>query len=283
MEGQYIIKNLVLLSAGLVIWSKKYFDSCIVCVFQAGLLSTDKNSNMMKKTLYLIVLLFLTSKSEAQTIKASDRSTLISKSGHYEELSAINPSPQSKSELDKKTFPAQEWDFMRNYLLLRTNYINVSAEKFKLKAFPANSSAQPHAELDYMLELQKNRTREQESWALELADVYYEPFTNLDPNHPRYQHNINCVFRIGSVLGDWYTPENLPATKKLFVNAIHDATYYFFYFKNHFNRLRPYQLEKQLKPLLEVGHPSYPGGHSSASYVNAYILSEIFPEKSEQF
>ena len=51
--------------------------------------------------------------------------------------------------------------------------------------------------------------------------------------------------------------------------------------KEHFKRLRPYQLDDQLS----VGQPepsfSYPSGHSTRGTVYALVLAEIFPEQRE--
>lgn len=51
--------------------------------------------------------------------------------------------------------------------------------------------------------------------------------------------------------------------------------------KDHFNRLRPYQID----PSLSLGKPepshSYPSGHSVRGTVTALLLAELFPDKKE--
>jgi acid phosphatase (class A) len=51
--------------------------------------------------------------------------------------------------------------------------------------------------------------------------------------------------------------------------------------KNHFKRLRPYQMDASLS----LGKPepsfSYPSGHSTRGTVYALVLAELFPEKKE--
>lgn len=54
--------------------------------------------------------------------------------------------------------------------------------------------------------------------------------------------------------------------------------------KEKYNRVRPYYLDNTIKPTIEPPkHPSYPSGHSTQSYFIAYILSEKYPNKGEQF
>ncbi|MDB6058238.1 MAG: hypothetical protein JWO95_2082, partial [Verrucomicrobiales bacterium] len=51
--------------------------------------------------------------------------------------------------------------------------------------------------------------------------------------------------------------------------------------KDHYNRLRPYQID----PSLSLGKPekskSYPSGHSVRGTVTALLLAEMFPDKKE--
>ena len=42
-------------------------------------------------------------------------------------------------------------------------------------------------------------------------------------------------------------------------------------------------LESKLNFLEKPPHPSYPSGHSAASYINAYIMMEIVPELADEF
>jgi acid phosphatase (class A) len=51
--------------------------------------------------------------------------------------------------------------------------------------------------------------------------------------------------------------------------------------KNHFKRLRPYQIDDQL--VLDQPEPSfsYPSGHSTRGTVYSLVIAELFPEKKE--
>jgi acid phosphatase (class A) len=53
--------------------------------------------------------------------------------------------------------------------------------------------------------------------------------------------------------------------------------------KRFFKRPRPYHLEPGLKPLARIQHPSFTSGHTLWAFTQAYLFSEIIPEKREQF
>lgn len=183
--------------------------------------------------------------------------------------------------MDDIRFPESE--FKRGaYLKMRTVYLQVPASRFKIKPFPANSSAETRAELDFLLQLQQSRTAEEIARTEAMADIYFDPL-NTNPSDPDYTRNINSLFYIGRDLGPWFMPEKLPVTARVLQNVLQDATYYFFSLKADFNRARPYHLEPRLQPLEAPGHASYPSGHSSASHVHAYLLSHIFPAYADHF
>jgi len=71
----------------------------------------------------------------------------------------------------------------------------------------------------------------------------------------------------------------------LFMDTVFDdATRAVFYFKNHFNRARPYHYYPQLNPTIPPpGHPSYPSGHATQAYTLAFALSEVFPQLRVKF
>ncbi|WP_299989773.1 phosphatase PAP2 family protein [uncultured Pontibacter sp.] len=196
------------------------------------------------------------------------------------------PAKENKSDvairsLDDITFP--EADFKRGaYLKLRTVYVDVPVSKFKIKPFPANSSAETRAELDFLLHLQKTRNAEAINRTETMANIYFDPLTT-NPADADYTRNINSLFFIGRDLGPWFNAQQLPVTSRVLQQVIQDATYYIFSLKADFSRPRPYQLDSRLENLEAPGHASYPSGHSSTSHVHAYILSHIFPEYKDHF
>lgn len=67
------------------------------------------------------------------------------------------------------------------------------------------------------------------------------------------------------------------------MNCIQDIRVTEFRLKQHFKRPRPYHLEPDLKPLTRINSPSFPSGHSLWAYTEAFIFSELFPEKRTEF
>lgn len=159
-------------------------------------------------------------------------------------------------------------------------YLSTS-EKFAIADPPANSSAQTRAELDYLLQLQSQRTPEDERASAYYAGVYYR--TAIQPGDKDYSKFRRNLFHIGRSIGTWFHPDSLPLTAMLVANAWKDAEYYIWKYKNYFLRIRPYKLEPQLKNLEETNWAAYPSGHATNSYVNAYLFSELLPEFSSFF
>lgn len=149
-------------------------------------------------------------------------------------------------------------------------------EKFFIQNPPANSSAQTRAELDYLLQLQSQRSIEDERASAFYAGVYYRPGIKPDDKeYARFQRNL---FHIGRSIGTWFNADSLPLTAKLVAGVWEDASYYIWKYKNYFLRIRPYKLETKLKNLEETNWAAYPSGHATNSYVNAYLYSALLPE-----
>lgn len=163
----------------------------------------------------------------------------------------------------------------------RTPFYLDASEKFVVPAFPANSSTQTRAELDYLLQLQKQRTEEDVRASLFYAGVYYR--TAIQPTDADYKKFRRNLFHIGRSIGTWFNPDSLPLTANLVANVWKDAEYLIWKYKNYFIRIRPYKLEPQLKNLEETNWAAYPSGHATNSYVNAYLYSELLPEFSSFF
>ncbi|PRY14899.1 acid phosphatase (class A) [Pontibacter ummariensis] len=251
------------------------------CVYQKET-KLPLNQNSYVPLCLLLVALLTSLASLAQSSR--DKSTLFKEvspaSDHYKTISSADATARD-ADLETIAFP--EKDFRRGaYLKMRTVYLDVPVEAFKIQPYPANSSEQTRKELDFLLELQEKRTAEDEARTDTLAIVYHDPFT-VNPNDPDYPRNVSSLFYVGRNLGVWFSPEQLPVTSRVLQNVIQDATFYFFSLKAQFNRARPYHLEPRLKNLEAPGHASYPSGHSSASHVHAYLLSNLLPEYREQF
>lgn len=196
---------------------------------------------------------------------------------HYQTTSQFskNPTKQS-SELDEISFPDKA-----NVLLTKIispNYLSkdeIMELTMELKP-PANSSEQTRAELNFLLELQSSRTKEQTSEALRMHDIVYFPVIGMkDEDH--------LFFELYEVLGNNILPDDYPYTKKLLHNIMKEMRVAEFTAKNHFLRARPRQLEPALKPLKKMKSSSFASGHTLWAYMQAYLLAELIPEKRDEF
>lgn len=163
----------------------------------------------------------------------------------------------------------------------RSPFYLTMTEKFAIADPPANSSAQTRAELDYLLQLQSQRTEEDKRASAFYAGVYYRTATQpSDKDYAKFRRNL---FHIGRSIGTWFHPDSLPVTANLVANVWKDAEYFIWKYKNYFLRIRPYKLEPALNNLEETNWAAYPSGHATNSYVNAYLYSELLPEFSAFF
>jgi acid phosphatase (class A) len=167
---------------------------------------------------------------------------------------------------------------------MRTYYLSQEdeAQLPGLIKFPANSSDQTRAELDYMLSLQSKRTKQEIDRANYIANIGSWP-TIINPTDPDYKENRKQLFYIASSIGEWFNDENFPATTQLLLNCIQDIRVTEFRLKRHFKRPRPYHLEPRLNPLTRINSPSFASGHSLWAFTEAYIFSEIIPGKRDEF
>jgi len=236
---------------------------------------------MLQKLTSFIFLLFQIGYSFAQT-----NHPLEPVIKHYKTLSEKSAKPNSeRAWMDTIQFPWAEYS--PNAIttsLVRTVYLKPEDEA-KLPGLihpPANSSDQTRAELDYLLSLQNSRTKEQTDRAEYIANIG-SWFNILNPTDPDYNENRKELFYIAEVVGDWYNYQNFPATTQLLLNCIQDIRVTEFRLKWHFKRARPYHLEPKLQPLARIKSPSFASGHTLWSFTEAYVFSEIIPEKREEF
>ncbi|ALJ00986.1 phosphatase PAP2 family protein [Rufibacter tibetensis] len=233
----------------------------------------------MKKML-LLPFLLLSFFSFAQHLQESV-------SGHYKALQQVNAAPNpERALLDTVQYPAAEYGSSVTYLLVPPHYLTrVQLHKIShsVKA-PANSSDQTRQELDYLLQLQKKRTPEQEQRVTFLGNIGYWPQMNFFPGLPSYQENLRHLFFEGTeVLGPWATAENLPQIARLLQGVMLDMRVMEFTVKYQQLRPRPYHLEPALKPMARMSSPAFASGHTLWAFLQAYTWSEIIPEKREAF
>jgi acid phosphatase (class A) len=91
------------------------------------------------------------------------------------------------------------------------------------------------------------------------------------------------VFRFGDVIGDKFTPQNLPVTNAFFEKMKQDEDRVVQIAKIHYNRLRPYTASALVKPVVpQPANASYPSGHACFGYISAILLAKMLPEKAPQ-
>ena len=205
---------------------------------------------------------------------------------HYKTLGELNPQPNSsRVNMDTIAYPWTEYNkgALANSLM-RTYYL-IPEDEAKLPGliqFPANSSDQTRAELDYLLSLQNKRTKQEIDRANFIANIGSWP-NIINPADPDYKENRKQLFYIASLTGSWFNDENFPATAQLLLNCIQDIRVTEFRLKRFFKRPRLYHLEPRLNPLARINSPSFASGHTLWAFTEAYIFSEIIPEKRDEF
>ncbi|MFN2440825.1 MAG: phosphatase PAP2 family protein, partial [Chitinophagaceae bacterium] len=238
----------------------------------------------MKATLFIIFLSFFSTVT-AQTIKQGNIKlprSIIAAQGHYKHLQKF-PTTSTNIEADKKQFPLET---MRpsyfNNLKLRAVYVDVPIETFDLGPMPANSSIQTKKELEYLHSLaDTGRSKEKVQECLNSANIYYRVLAiTSDTDYTVMRRNL---FHMGRQLGDWFNPDSLPVTANFMAKVWQDASYYMWVLKFKYNRIRPYQLDTTLKQITNPNFPAYPSGHSTNSYVAAYVYSELLPQFTKLF
>ncbi|MDO3628594.1 hypothetical protein [Mucilaginibacter sp. BT774] len=202
--------------------------------------------------------------------------------GHYKQLASFSPAPKSPNEeIDKKKYITPQASIDKRLRIKPIYLVNVSADDFKLPDPPANSSAQTRAELNYLVEMEKNRTEEDIRRCHYVSGIYYN--LNIHQGDSTYDQNRKNLFYVGRSIGIWFNPQTLPLTADLLANVWRDANYFIWSLKYKYARLRPYILEPKLKNLEEADAPAYPTGTATDSYILANILQELAPEFTDVF
>lgn len=242
-----------------------------------------KNFHVMQKRNYFIaILLLLTTTAFSQTLHV-----LAPVHDHYKTLQEFSslPTPE-RAWMDTIPYPAKEYGSSITFLLVKPYYlsdIQVKSLGVSVKP-PANSSLQVRKELDYLLKLQGERTPEQIKRVEFLANIGYWPQIDLLPNHLSYKQNLVDLFFEGrSVLGDSLTAKHFPAIAKLLQGVMQDMRIMEFTIKYTALRPRPYHLEPTLAPLTRINSPSFASGHTLWAFLQAFLWSELIPEKQNEF
>jgi acid phosphatase (class A) len=95
----------------------------------------------------------------------------------------------------------------------------------------------------------------------------------------------HTAFLMGaSVLGPWFTAENLPQTARFFAEVNRQARPLVVQAKEGWHRPRPYVRDSRVQPCLPFPEGlSYPSGHSSSAALWAELFMAAFPEQQAAF
>ena len=207
---------------------------------------------------------------------------------HYKDISLLSPQKrEAYSWMDTILYPPEDYiAFTLVHALNAPHYLTSSQVEFIVNSveFPANSSKQTRAELDFLLTLQKERTAEQTERVMKIADIGYWPSSNYTKTHPRYKENLEeLFFMTKEVFNEKYSATNYPKTAKLLTGVMNDTRLIEFAIKFNLLRVRPYHLDSSITPLSEIPTPSFASGHTLWAYSIAYSMSELIPEKRNEY
>ncbi len=204
-------------------------------------------------------------------------------SGHYAELQKLSTDPdEDQAELNALRYPAVERATGKQFIGIEPTYLKREdiPKLQSMVSFPANSSVQTRAELDYLLDWQDRRDAGDRRRAYEIATIGYWPPLQKNGGYG----NVEDLFwECKSILGSECNPDNYPATKHLLAGVTRDMRIVEFSLKYHHLRPRPYHLEPKLKPMGRVPNPSFASGHTLWAYIQAFTWSELMPDQRQEF
>ncbi len=244
--------------------------------------------HLFKKFTLLLIFSHFVALLVAQNEPTSTIHPIEPTNNHYERLQKLSALPnEAFSIMDTLAFPPSMYNSYALAMSQSTPYYLTNSQFDFLKksvAFPANSSDQTRAELDFLYDLQNKRETKQVERVMQLAKIGYWPVADILPEHPFYKENlVHLFFECREVIGDHCTATNYPHTAKLLKGIMADMRKMEFSVKYHLLRARPYELDKRLKPLQIMGSPSFASGHTLWAYLQAYTFSELIPDKRTNF
>jgi acid phosphatase (class A) len=89
------------------------------------------------------------------------------------------------------------------------------------------------------------------------------------------------LFNFQPAIGPFFKPGQFPRLESFFECVKTNISDSINIPKDHWQRLRPYQVDKTLATGKPEKNASYPSGHSTRGTVQSLLLAEIFPEKRE--
>lgn len=115
---------------------------------------------------------------------------------------------------------------------------------------------------------------------LDSARAVFKGRTPAQEKRAMFDATLN-PFNFSSVIGDFFNTNSLPKTAAFFADLKPQTRDPIVQAKDHWKRIRPYAVDKELW----LGKPepsfSYPSGHSTQGMIQALVLAELFPDKKE--
>jgi len=125
---------------------------------------------------------------------------------------------------------------------------------------PVPGSVAALADLETVLQVQRERTPAQVAWARMVANEH--------------------VFDIAPLIGPWFSPDKLPITAEFFHQLYQDSHAISERAKHLYSRPRPPLVDPAVRPCVKLlASTSYPSGHSMNATIWAGVLGDVFPER----
>jgi len=155
-------------------------------------------------------------------------------------------------------------------------------------------------DLDFRAELYKEEFYKTSAWATrrpKLVERWVESDTQKELGDLRELMTHERPAKLGHIIREQqgsvmigyfydllkFTPTSHPLTTELVTACFHLAGSVVMYFKNKFNRVRPWVVDEELSPPIPLpGHPSYPSGHSTQMHLMALTLAHLVPSAEDQ-
>jgi acid phosphatase (class A) len=125
---------------------------------------------------------------------------------------------------------------------------------------PAPQSPEGRTELEAVLAVQRTRT-------------------DADIKRAQADDELS-VFRYAEVMGEAFSPQNLPFTTQFFKDVAADEGQVVNPARAQFKRQRPMAVDKRVEPVVKADGGSYPSGTAAFAYVAAILLANMTPEKA---
>jgi hypothetical protein len=159
--------------------------------------------------------------------------------------------------------------------------------------------ARENWDLDFRSELYKQEFYMTPAWASgrnDMVDRWEDHNTQKELLNLLERRMPERAARLGSIIGEQqgpvmlgyfyellkFAPATHPLTTELVSACFHLAGSVVMYFKDRFNRVRPWVLEPKLRPPISLpGHPAYPSGHSTQMHLMALTLAHLVPSAEQ--